>query len=400
MDTHYISDTDSDALSEYNYEITENLPIWAKKKITEINPNQILYSADAIDIIRHIPVWDKQRILSELQVNEILEFQLSYYKSHKNFNFIGPFYICSINNEDFRIIDGQHRLVTIHRLIEKYNFTSFDVITWVINVKNEQERYEIFKNINSAKPISIPDLLLDKTSNIINECCLKIYHKFPKFFQNSSLKKVHRPNLKLDLLKNNLYEKKIVDSLNLETPDELFQIIIDLNNYYLNKEPSYFPKIRNTKTENIFKRAINKGRLLLGMYPNYEWIDQLIEIKLFNKQQESKISNVSNNITEDNIYKKNEISDLNIINNLNNSDDLLNTNEEETPTNKIKISFTSNKKIDDPKFSIKKIDLSESKSIPEINSSPIEKKETNNNEQKDNTNKNEKKIKIIKINKN
>ena len=67
-----LSDSDSDILSEYNLEFTENIPIWTKKKLFEINTNQILYSADAIDIIRHISVWDKQRILSEMQVNEIL----------------------------------------------------------------------------------------------------------------------------------------------------------------------------------------------------------------------------------------------------------------------------------------------------------------------------------------
>lgn len=411
------NDSDSDVLSEYNLEFTENIPIWAKKKILELNPNQILYSSNAIDIIRHISVWDKQRILSEMQVSEILEFQLNYYKKFNNFNFIGPFYICSVNNEDYRIIDGQHRLVTIHRLIEKYNFNSFDIVSWVINVNNEQERYEIFKNINSSKPISIPDLLLDKTSNIINECCLKLYHKYPKFFQNTAFKKVHRPNLKLDLLKNNLYDKKIVELLNIETHSELFEIIIDLNNYYLNKDHTYFPKIRNTKTENILKRAINKGKLLLGMFPNYEWIDNLIEIKLFNKQQESKISSVSNSINEDDIYKNNNsISDLNIsYNNINNNSPIrninnnslirnINNNSPIENTNKIKININKNNSTKLEKnniISIKKLTNLEKNNIVSLqNNTNIQQNnivslQNDTNIQKNN----EKKIKIIKITK-
>jgi hypothetical protein len=340
----YNSDTQSDADSEFNIELIDNFPIWSDKQLFEINKNQILYSADAIEIIKHVSVWDKQRILSELQVSEILEFQLNYYKENSDFNFIGPFYISCINHEDYRIIDGQHRLVTIHRLIDKYKFKSFNIIVWVINVSNEQERYEIFKNINSSKPISIPDLLLDRTSNIINECCLNLYHKYPKFFQNTTNKKIHRPNLKLDILKNSLYEKNIVSFLNLQTSEELFDIIIEINNYYLNKDYNYFPKIRNTNTENILKRAIKKGKLLLGMYPNYEWIEQIIEIKLFNKQQESKISKVSNNIVEENIFKDTNLSDLEhspLITSNNNSPIIKTTTKSD---NKIIVNIRNNEK--------------------------------------------------------
>ena len=185
-------DSDSDVLTdnESEYDFKEVIPEWSLKKLNSINKEQELYLCDAIKVIESIPVWDKQRILSETQVKEILEFQLNYYKEHNCFNFLGPFYICCIDNKDHRIIDGQHRLVTIHRLITKYNFKSFNVLVWCINVENEEQRYQIFRNINSAKPISLPDLFLDKTSNIINECCLRLYNEFPKFFQNTSLPKI------------------------------------------------------------------------------------------------------------------------------------------------------------------------------------------------------------------
>ena len=63
-------DSDSDILSdnesEYNY--NENNPDWASKNLEKININQTLYLCDAIKVIESIPVWDKQRILSETQV--------------------------------------------------------------------------------------------------------------------------------------------------------------------------------------------------------------------------------------------------------------------------------------------------------------------------------------------
>jgi hypothetical protein len=313
-------DSDSDILSdnesEYNYK--ENNPDWASKNLEKINLNQRLYLCDAIKVIESIPVWDKQRILSETQVKEILEFQLNYYKEHKTFNFIGPFYICSIDNKDYRIIDGQHRLVTIHRLINKYNFKSFNILVWLINVENEEQRYQIFRNINSAKPISLPDLFLDKTSNIINECCLKLYNDFPKFFQNTSLKKVHRPNLKIDSLKNNLFEKNIVSQLKIDSCEQLFQLILNMNNFYLKKDETYFPKIRNTNTKNIILRAMKKGKLLLGLFPNYEWIDQIIEFNLYNQDIDNKIDIVSKTIDDnENIFKpETPIEDLENVNHI------------------------------------------------------------------------------------
>jgi len=313
-------DSDSDVLSdnESEYNFQDNKPEWCKKKLEIINKEQELYLCDALKVIESIPVWDKQRILSETQVKEILEFQLKYYKEFETFNFIGPFYICSIDNKDHRIIDGQHRLVTIHRLITKYKFKSFNVLVWCINVKDEEQRYQIFRNINSSKPISLPDLFLDRNSNIINECCLKLYSDFPKFFQNNSLKKIHRPNLKIDLLKNNLFEKNIVSQLKINNWEQLYEHIININNYYLKKKESYFPKIRNTNTKNIILRAMKKGKLLLGLFPNYEWIDQIIEFNLFNQDIDNKIDNVSKSLEENQeIFKPNTpIDDLENVNSI------------------------------------------------------------------------------------
>lgn len=344
-------DSDSDVLSdnESEYNFNEEIPEWSLKKLNSINKEQELYLCDAIKVIESIPVWDKQRILSETQVKEILEFQLNYYKEHECFNFLGPFYICCIDNKDHRIIDGQHRLVTIHRLITKYNFKSFNVLVWCINVENEEQRYQIFRNINSAKPISLPDLFLDKTSNIINECCLKLYNEFPKFFQNTSLKKVHRPNLKIDLLKNNLFEKNIVSQLKIDSCDELYQHILNMNNFYLKKDETYFPKIRNTNTKNIMLRALKKGKLLLGLFPNYEWIDQIIEFNLYNQDMDNKIDIVSKTIeSNENIFKpETPIEDLENVNNIVEEKKVISPTGLSSPENKVNVkdSLKNNTKI-------------------------------------------------------
>jgi hypothetical protein len=370
-------DSDSDILSdnESEYILDLNKPDWSLKKLEIINKEQSLYLCDAIKVIESIPVWDKQRILSETQVKEILEFQLNYYKENKTFNFIGPFYICSIDNKDYRIIDGQHRLVTIHRLITKYKFKSFNILVWLINVENEDQRYQIFRNINSAKPISLPDLYLDKTSNIINECCLKLYNDYPKFFQNTSLKKVHRPNLKIDLLKNNLFEKNIVSILKIESAEELNNYIITMNNYYLKKDDTYFPKIRNTNTKNIILRAMKKGKLLLGLFPNYEWIDQIIEFNLFNQDVDNKINNASKSLEEnENIFKPETPNhDLENINNI-----------VETPRYELE---NINNIVETPRYELENINVEPTKI--EVNISPVSNEENNKNSN----------FKVIKFNK-
>ena len=63
---------------------------------------------------------------------------------------------------------------------------------------------------------------------------------------------------------------------------------------------------------------MKKGKLLLGLFPNYEWIDQIIEFNLFNQDVDNKINNASKSLEENEKIFKPETPnhDLENINNI------------------------------------------------------------------------------------
>ena len=113
-------------------------------------------------------------------------------------------------------------------------------------------------------------------------------------------------------MKNAFYSKKIIEKLNCKKFIELYNLIIQLNKYYSTKDFSYFPKISKSN-KNAFEKAQKKGNLFLGMYPHYEWLDQMVDIYLFNKQNNTPIENDSSNKSNDNSI--NNSDDIEILDN-------------------------------------------------------------------------------------
>ena len=133
---------------------------------------------------------------------------MNQYKKYNEFQFLGSFYVCNLDNK-FILIDGQHRLGAINYLINKKKYKSFTILIWLINVESEEELITYFQNINKVKPLSLPDLAQDDQRDIINNVCNELFTKYRKFFSNNIVGDPKRPNLKLDDMKNAFYTKNI-----------------------------------------------------------------------------------------------------------------------------------------------------------------------------------------------
>lgn len=274
--------------------------------LNKISKNQILIECNANELLEKIPVWDKQRIIQENHVLEIINYQENYYKIHKKFNFIGVIYICGIHNKNYAIIDGQHRLVAIYKLAQKYPAELFNIMVWVSDVENENKRIEMFQNINLARPISIPDLILDDHSDIINKTAGYFFENYKNFFVDNTVLKPRRPNMKLDTFKNELYESDIIEKLQIKNVKELIHYINQYNTILSNQSPDEFPKNKSGgDNEKVFNVATRKGKLYLGLYPNFEWINYLITFVKSNKIQKNIITNeqFTNNVS----FKNNKL---------------------------------------------------------------------------------------------
>lgn len=288
-ENEYFSDEDTNDILIDSY---HNIPL-KYTFLNKISDNEILIECNATDLINNIYIWDKQRILEETHVKDIIDYQIKNYNSNNKFSFTGIFYICGIKNKDYRIIDGQHRLAAIHTLSKLYKNYDFHIMVWVIDCKDEEERLQYFQNINLARPISFTDFLLDTESEIINKTAQHFYLSYKNFFSDTQILHPKRPNIKLDTFKNELLHYRIVEKLNITNSQELIDYIENYNTYLGTLHPDDFPKKSSSNNAKLFNLAIKKGKLYLGMYPNFEWIDKLIENTKFKNNNKVNIENKS-----------------------------------------------------------------------------------------------------------
>jgi hypothetical protein len=72
----------------------------------------------------------------------------------------------------------------------------------------------------------------------------------------------------------------------------LIQYIEEYNAYLAGQSPDIFPKKNKSNNDKLFNLATKKGKLYLGMFPNFEWIDKMIQSINFTKTEQAKIEKV------------------------------------------------------------------------------------------------------------
>jgi len=267
--------------------LTLPFPYVATSKIKE---TEWLIQCDAIDLIENIQVWDRQRIIQETHVKEIVQYQEAYYQENGDYNFVGIFYICGINDKDYRIIDGQHRLAAMNHLAKKNpDLPAFRINVWAVSVKTELERIQLFQNINLSRPVSLSDLLQDEEGNIVNLTAEYLYKKYKTFFSDTNLAKPRRPNLKLDAFKNELIQQGVIHILGIRSHKELIRAILDTNEYYSSLDPELFPQGNTNNNKKLVALIQKKGGFFLGMFPDYSWVGKMIEQYRLKQKIQNKI---------------------------------------------------------------------------------------------------------------
>ena len=97
-----------------------------------------------------------QRIVEPLKVEEIIQYQLDFYKKHNHFNFMASGPICNIHylEDNYFLIDGQHRFEALKDL---YNNKGHNISVCVLFVKVEsiEELNDNYFMINNNT--SLPD---------------------------------------------------------------------------------------------------------------------------------------------------------------------------------------------------------------------------------------------------
>ena len=94
-----------------------------------------------------------QRIVNKIKVDDIICYQLDFYKNHQYFNFAagGPINFHHFNG-NYYLVDGQHRLSAIERLyLEHSHLVQFQVL--IVDVSSEKQLRENYDMINKNTPL-------------------------------------------------------------------------------------------------------------------------------------------------------------------------------------------------------------------------------------------------------
>ena len=218
-----------------------------------------------------------QREIDDEWVEELYESQIQDYNK-KGYIDLGMFELC-ILDDNIYLLNGQHRYMVLRKLLNTINNIYIDVK--IQEVKTEHEMNILFQKVNKSRPS-----IILKNSNI--QVIINQFRKlFKKYFVNYLVasNKPHRPHINLDNLITEIIELEIIKKLQIKRGQQLFDLVIELNNYYKNLEINKMLKWNIKDFDKIYSKCKEKSvtrRLYLGIYTNNEWLSRILHCKLNN----------------------------------------------------------------------------------------------------------------------
>ena len=282
--------------------MTDQIALTSKNKIYFYNATALI---DDIFYKKTLKIPDIQREIDNNHVAEIVNYQLNYYAKNGCFHFVNCIIIASINNNEHRILDGQHRVHAIKKLIEtneiNHNIShhthnivhphhNFRVMLSVIECKNEKEANEQFMIINMNKQMTLHTTASEQT--FINKLRKFMQNTYPEYLKRSTKPQI--PHFNLDHIDKHMKDYGIVTKLkNNNITAQAFIKEIKALNTFIKQNPKMLRNVCKN-INNVIKKANKKKcneKLYLRAYNNFDWI----EIIILKMEQ---------NITYEGIYEK------------------------------------------------------------------------------------------------
>jgi hypothetical protein len=227
----------------------------------------------------------EQRIMDKSKVANILDYQVAHHKTRGYFNFLGVInlHYCK-ENQNFYIIDGQHRFNAIKELGERnYNI---DFVCEIITINTLSEIKENYNLINKNTPL--PELNENIDMNIHTQIFSYFEERYPDIWKFSS-KRTKRPYI----IKNDF--QGAIGFLMEKMPNHTCQQIINLIDG-VNKKIAGWTRERfkfatniNTKTLSNLDKTLEICKttgMYLGLYNHlneefhYHWVYDMIKYEL------------------------------------------------------------------------------------------------------------------------
>ena len=227
---------------------------------------------------------DEQRIIVPETINEIEEYQETFFKQHKHFNFLGTLNInfCKEKNK-YYLMDGQHRFTAITRLHNK-KYHDEKVKIELITVPTFNDVLENYKVINKNTPL--PEWSPNIDENIPKQAFSSIQNQFPTIFKKSKHPK--RPFINQNDFQEALgYLTEKLNEINKTqthvTEEYLKTLVLNKNSQMQNWTVESYQQIRKGVKWSDYKKIADGHQFYLGMHKNngqeyhFDWVKEIIQ---------------------------------------------------------------------------------------------------------------------------
>jgi hypothetical protein len=233
--------------------------------ITNDHENNFIGKINIRNLKCNIPIFQRQQNLDKIQT--IIEYQREYYHKYGRFEFLGIISIAYMNDSSsmnkIYILDGQHRLCAMKKLLEE-GYPDFSIYIQIVPVVTLDEMREKFRILNSH--VEVPEYVLLgslEQKRMLEELGEYIRNRYPNYLSNSQRPRI--PHIYLEtfldnIFKNDNFDQNIFERYQITQIHHLIHYMESWNSELLNRFQHSKREYYELITKKIKpKKIINNG---------------------------------------------------------------------------------------------------------------------------------------------
>lgn len=207
-----------------------------------------------------------QRDINKDKLQDIIKSYENDLINKNKINNMGVIILGNIEN-NYYIIDGQHRYNSLFFMYEKYNYTC-KVYFLIYKCKDENEIFDYFSKINKN------ELVYDWNKNNIDHIMIfkNSYYFIEKKYQSFITNKQSKiPKININNFFDILEKNKILITNNINSSEKLINFLENINNIVLNSINKYKYKPKITERLKYFEKKEDEIKLYLSFISLKNW---------------------------------------------------------------------------------------------------------------------------------
>lgn len=181
-------------------------------------------------VVNLVEIPNFQRSEDEIHTDDIFNFEVKHMKNYGYFLFPGIISMGIIKDkEKMMVLDGQHRIKAIQKILLSYPQYSREKVNILKIFGTEDYHFDIYNRINCNKKVEL--IWAKNTAEVINRS-MELLKKNFKDFTKTNAENPQRPNINIAQLTQALSESKIVETLKITDYKDLYDKLIEMNQWF------------------------------------------------------------------------------------------------------------------------------------------------------------------------